>query len=121
MLTGKFSLASTFAPDDHRAFNRRGEAFDRGETFSGVSYEVALKAVADLLPLVPDGATMAQIALRWILMFPDVTCAIPGAKRPSQVMENVAAASLPPLFPQTMRRIEQVYNRLIRPTVHHCW
>ena len=121
MLTGKFSGTSTFALDDHRAFNRRGEAFDRGETFSGVTYETALQAVADLLPLVPDGATMAQMALRWILMFPEVTCAIPGAKRPSQVMENVAAASLPPLFPETMRRIEQVYSRLIRPAVHQYW
>ncbi len=85
LLTGKLSAASTFQADDHRQFNRHGEAFDVGETFSGVPYEVGLQAVEELRPLAPPGVTMAQFALRWILMFDAVTCAIPGAKRPAQV------------------------------------
>jgi aryl-alcohol dehydrogenase-like predicted oxidoreductase len=96
MLTGKLTRSSTFADDDHRKFNRRGESFDRGETFSGVDYEVGLRAVETLQTLVPAGQTLAQMALRWILMFPAVTCAIPGARRPVQVEENVKAADLPP-------------------------
>jgi aryl-alcohol dehydrogenase-like predicted oxidoreductase len=121
LLSGKFTPSSSFAPDDHRAFNRAGEAFDRGETFSGVNYEAGLKAVDALRPLVPKGATLAQLALRWILMFPAVTCAIPGAKRPSQVQENLAAADLSPLSGETMDRIRAVYDREIRPRVHHYW
>jgi len=95
MLAGKLTRASKFAPEDHRAFNRQGEAFDRGETFSGLDYETGLQAVERLRPLVPAGATLAQFALRWILMAPAVTCAIPGAKRPAQVDENVAARRAP--------------------------
>jgi aryl-alcohol dehydrogenase-like predicted oxidoreductase len=121
MLTGKISHSSKFSSDDHRAFNRHGEAFDRGETFSGVDYETGLKAVATLRPLVPKSATMAQLALRWILMFPAVTCAIPGAKRPAQVEENVAAADLPALKPATMKKISALYNANIRPLVHQYW
>ncbi|MBN2187833.1 MAG: aldo/keto reductase, partial [Chitinispirillaceae bacterium] len=108
-------------PDDHRTFNRRGEAFDRGETFSGVEYETALAAIDLLRPLVPEGTTMTQMALRWILMFPEVTCAIPGAKRPSQVEENVAAASLSALSPGRLTEIERIYREKIRPLVHHYW
>jgi aryl-alcohol dehydrogenase-like predicted oxidoreductase len=121
LLTGKFTRSSTFAPDDHRAFNRQGEAFDRGETFSGLDYEVGLQAVEALRPLVPPGQTMAQLALRWILMFPAVTCAIPGAKRPAQVEENVKAADLPPLPDEIMKAIREVYDREIRRHVHFCW
>jgi aryl-alcohol dehydrogenase-like predicted oxidoreductase len=121
MLTGKLTPSSTFAPDDHRAFNRKGAAFDRGETFSGVDYQTGLQAVEALRPLAPPGATMAQMALRWILMFPAVTCAIPGAKRPAQVEENVAAADLPPLSPATMEKIRVLYDQQIRPLVHHYW
>lgn len=121
LLTGKFTPKSTFAPDDHRAFNRRGEAFDRGETFSGLDYEVGLRAVEALRPLVPPGQTMAQMALRWILMFPAVTCAIPGAKRSEQVEENVKAADLPPLSEATMTEIRETYNRHVRQYVHHYW
>ena len=121
MLTGKLTPSSTFAPDDHRAFNRKGAAFDRGETFSGVDYQTGLQAVEALRPLAPPGATMAQMALRWILMFPAVTCAIPGAKRPAQVEENVAAADLPPLSPATMEKIRILYDQQIRPLVHHYW
>jgi aryl-alcohol dehydrogenase-like predicted oxidoreductase len=121
MLTGKLTPASTFAPDDHRAFNRTGEAFDRGETFSGVDYATGLQAVEALRPLVPPGANLTQLALRWILMFPAVTCAIPGAKRPAQVEENAAAADLPPLSPETMEKIRAVYDQQVRPLVHQYW
>lgn len=121
LLSGKFTRASTFAPDDHRAFNRHGEAFDRGETFSGLDYEVGLQAVEALRPLVPRHWTMTQLALRWILMFPAVTCAIPGAKRPAQVEENLKAASLPPLSEATMAAIRDLYIEYARPHVHHFW
>jgi aryl-alcohol dehydrogenase-like predicted oxidoreductase len=121
LLTGKFTRTSTFAPDDHRAYNRHGESFDRGETFSGLDYDLGLQAVNALRPLVPPGQTMAQLALRWILMFSAVTCAIPGAKRPEQVEENVRAADLPPLSEQTMKGISEVYNQLVRQHVHLYW
>jgi len=121
MLAGKLTLQSEFGPDDHRAFNRHGEAFDRGETFSGVDYETGLQAVEELRALVPAGMTMAQFALRWILMFDAVTCAIPGAKRPEQVEGNVAAADLPPLSDATMQAVDQLYKERIRPLVHHYW
>ena len=121
LLTGKFGKDASFEQDDHRAFNRKGEAFDRGETFSGVDFSLGLKAVDALRPLTPPGSTMAQMALRWILMFPEVSCAIPGAKRPAQVEENVAAADLPPLAEDTMTKIRSVYERLIRNEVHHRW
>lgn len=121
MLTGKMRRDTTFSPDDHRAFNRQGEAFDRGETFSGVDFETGLQAVEALRPLVPEGMTMAQFALRWILMFDAVTCTIPGAKRPTQVEENVRAADLPPLPDATMAKVREVYDRLIREQVHHYW
>jgi aryl-alcohol dehydrogenase-like predicted oxidoreductase len=121
MLTGKMSPTSTFQEDDHRRFNRRGESFDRGETFSGLDYEIGLQAVEELRALIPPGMTMSQMALRWILMFPAVTCAIPGAKRPAQVGENVAAADLPDLLSDTMEQIRAIYDRLVRPQVHHYW
>ena len=121
LLTGKLRADSTFAPDDHRGFNREGQAFDKGETFSGVPYDVGLEAVERLRPLVPAGATLSQLALRWILMFEAVTCAIPGAKTAAQARENVAATSLPPLDSDTMARVRQVYDDLIRPHVHGSW
>ena len=121
MLTGKLNNQSQFAADDHRNYNRHGEAFDVGETFSGVPYDVALQAVEELRALVPQGATMAQFALRWILMFDAVTCAIPGAKRPSQAEDNVGAAALPALSAETMARAQEIYERLIRPHVHPRW
>ncbi len=121
MLTGKMSRTTTFAENDHRSFNREGEAFDRGETFSGVDYETGLKAVEELRALVPAGATMAQMALRWILMFDAVTCAIPGAKRPSQAEDNVRAAGLPRLSDSTMENIRAIYDRYVRAQVHHLW
>ena len=121
LLTGKLTHDSQFAADDHRTFNRHGESFDRGETFSGLDYETGLQAVEALRPLVPSGQTLAQMALRWILMYPAVTCAIPGAKRPQQAEENILAASLPPLSETTMEEIKVIYNRSVRPHVHHYW
>ena len=121
MLTGKLNTKSEFAPDDHRAFNRHGEAFDRGETFSGVDYQVGLQVVEDLRALVPAGTSLTQFALRWILMHEAVTCAIPGAKRPEQVEENVSASDLPPLSYDVMQRVKELYAEKIRPLVHHYW
>jgi len=121
LLTGKMTLQSQFAADDHRNFNRHGESFDVGETFSGVPYEVGLAAVDELRRLVPGGATMAQLALRWILMFDAVTCAIPGAKRPAQAEDNVRAAELPALSDAHMAAVREVYERLVKPHVHQRW
>ena len=121
LLSGKLTRTSTFARDDHRHFNRHGEAFDRGETFSGVDYETGLKLVEQLRPLAPAGMTMPQLALRWILEFPAVTCAIPGAKRPAQVQENVAASDQPRLSRTAMKKIQALYDRRVRPAVHHYW
>jgi aryl-alcohol dehydrogenase-like predicted oxidoreductase len=120
-LTGKLSKDSTFAPDDHRHFNREGEAFDKGETFSGVPFETGLEAVEALRSLVPSGATMAQLALRWILMFDAVSCAIPGAKNPAQARANTAAADLPSLDAATMDGVRKVYDDLVREHVHSSW
>ncbi|MGC2517900.1 MAG: aldo/keto reductase [Burkholderiales bacterium] len=121
MLTGKMTRATTFAPDDHRAFNREGKMFDRGETFSGVDFEIGLQAAEELRPLVPPQATMAQMALRWILMFEAVTCAIAGAKRPAQAEDNIHAADLPPLSDSTMEKIRALYDRHIRAQAHRLW
>jgi aryl-alcohol dehydrogenase-like predicted oxidoreductase len=121
LLTGKFRRDTAFAADDHRAFNRQGESFDRGETFSGVDYETALDAVDEMRALVPEGVSMAQFALRWILMFDAVTCAIPGAKRPAQVEENALAADLPPLSAEQMAAVQAIYDRRIRAQVHYRW
>jgi aryl-alcohol dehydrogenase-like predicted oxidoreductase len=121
LLSGKITRASKFSKDDHRAFNRHGEAFDRGETFSGVDFETGLRAVEELKSLAPKNATLAQLALRWILEFPAVTCAIPGAKRPSQVAENIAASDLKPLSPAAIKRIQAIYSTRVKPLVHHYW
>lgn len=121
LLTGKMSLSTRFDADDHRLFNRHGEAFDRGETFSGVDYEMGLKAVEEIKTIVPEGMSMVQMALRWILMFDAVTCAIPGAKRVSQAEENIASADLPELSDDVMRKVEDIYNKYIRDLVHHLW
>ncbi|MDZ7262524.1 MAG: aldo/keto reductase [candidate division KSB1 bacterium] len=121
LLSGKMSRQTIFPPDDHRNYNREGKAFDVGETFAGVPFEVGLEAVEDLRPLVPQGMTMAQFALRWILMFDAVSTAIPGAKNPRQVEDNMAASDLPPLSPEQMTRIQEIYDTCIRPQVHHRW
>ncbi len=121
MLTGKLSATSSFDEDDHRAFNRDGAAFDRGETFSGVDYQVGLAAVEELRSLVPPGFSLAQLALAWILQHEAVTCVIPGGKRPTQVEENVRAADVPALSADTLARIDALYQARIRPLVHHRW
>lgn len=121
LLTGKLRADSRFAPDDHRTFNRDGQAFDKGETFSGVPYEVGLAAVDDLRALVPAGATLAQLALRWILEWDAVTCAIPGAKTPAQALENARAATLSPLGRETLLAVQRVYDERIRRHVHTHW
>jgi len=121
MLTGKMSKNSTFDENDHRNYNRHGEAFDVGETFSGVDFETGLAAVEELKKLVPKDMTMAQFALRWILMFDAVSCMIPGAKRPSQEEDNASAADFPPLSDETMKAVRDLYERKIKPQVHQYW
>jgi aryl-alcohol dehydrogenase-like predicted oxidoreductase len=121
LLSGKMTADREFASDDHRNFNREGQAFDRGETFSGVDFETGLAAAEELKELVPEGYTLAQLALRWILMHPAVSCAIPGAKRPDQVADNLAAAEMPLLSDEVMERIRGIYDRNVRPEVHHQW
>jgi aryl-alcohol dehydrogenase-like predicted oxidoreductase len=121
LLTGKISIATEFAEDDHRRFNRHGEAFDRGETFSGVDVETALNAVEELKSIAPPGVSLAQFALRWILMHDAVSCAIPGARRPSQVDDNVSASDVEPLSNTMMASIQRIYDDSIRALVHHRW
>jgi aryl-alcohol dehydrogenase-like predicted oxidoreductase len=121
MLTGKLSARSTFAADDHRNFNRHGEQFDVGETFSGVDYETGLKAVEEIKKIVPVGATLAQTALRWILMFDGVSTVIPGAKTTKQVEDNCAGSDIAPLPADAMSAVREVYDRLIRRLVHQRW
>jgi aryl-alcohol dehydrogenase-like predicted oxidoreductase len=121
LLSGRYDEHTTFAPDDHRTYNRHGEAFDVGETFSGVEFATGLEAVRRLRPLVPPGATMAQFALRWILDQPGVTVVIPGARNPEQARSNAAAAGMAPLPPATLDAVHAVYDELIRPQVHDKW
>ena len=121
LLTGKMSKQTVFDASDHRLFNRHGESFDVGETFAGVDYDAGLAFVEDLRSLVPGGATMAQMALRWILMFDGVTAAIPGAKSPDQAKANAGAADLAALPPATIERIRVMYEERIKPLVHQRW
>jgi aryl-alcohol dehydrogenase-like predicted oxidoreductase len=121
LLSGKMTRSSRFARDDHRNYNRKGQAFDRGETFSGVDYEKGLKAVEELKRLLPSGFSMPQFALRWILMHDAVSCAIPGAKRPEQVADNCAASDLPRLSGRLMRQVQDVYDKYVREDVHQRW
>jgi aryl-alcohol dehydrogenase-like predicted oxidoreductase len=121
LLSGKMSADRVFTEDDHRNFNREGQAFDRGETFSGVDFETGLGAAEELKTLVPEGHTLSQFALRWILMHPAVSCAIPGGKNPAQVEDNVAAADMPPLSEETMQRAQEIYDSCVRAEVHHRW
>ncbi len=121
MLTGKMRRDTTFEATDHRQFNRHGEAFDVGETFSGVDYETGLKAVEELAAICPPGWSLAEFALRWILMHEAITCAIPGAKRPQQTEDNCAAADLPVLSEQRMKAVRRIYDQYVREHVHHRW
>lgn len=121
LLTGKFDRSSRFAADDHRAFNRHGQAFDVGETFSGVDFDTGLEAVEELRRLVPEGATLAQFALRWILDFEAVSSVIPGAKTAEQARANAVAAELPPLSKETHAAVADLYQQRIAPQVHQRW
>lgn len=121
MLTGKLTKNSTFEEDDHRKFNRNGEAFDKGETFSGIDYNKSLDAVDKLKEICPGGMSLTQFALKWILMFDAVTCAIPGAKRVSQAEENISVVNLPALSDETMKQVRKIYDENIREFVHHLW
>jgi len=121
MLTGKFSKQSKFATNDHRQYNRHGESFDVGETFSGVDYDLSLEAVEKLRALVPQDISMAQFALRWILMFEAVSCTIPGAKNPQQATDNAKAADLPLLSDETMAAVKEIYDSMVKTQVHHRW
>ncbi len=121
LLSGKYTASTTFGADDHRNYNRNGDAFDVGETFSGVPFEVGLEAVERLRALVPAGATMAQFALRWIVDQPGVTVVIPGARNAEQARANSAAADLAPLPAEALDEVRAVYDSLIRPLVHDRW
>jgi aryl-alcohol dehydrogenase-like predicted oxidoreductase len=121
MLSGRMSRATRFKSDDHRAYNRKGQAFDRGETFAGVDYAKGLEAVEQLRQVLPHGMTMPQFALRWILMHDAVSCTIPGAKTPEQVEENCSACAMPRLSRGVMRQVREVYDTLIKDAVHQRW
>ena len=121
LLTGKMKPDTKFEADDHRGFNRHGEEFDRGETFSGVDYQTGLEAVEELRALVPAGMTMTQFALRWILMFEAVTCAIPGARKVSQAEENIKAVDFPALSSDQLAKVKVLYENRIREAVHQYW
>jgi len=121
MLTGKMTPQTTFAKDDHRAFNRHGEAFDKGETFSGVPYDIGLEAVDRLMKIKPEHISMAQFALKWILMNPDVSCVIPGGKNPDQVRQNTNSSKIESLSDEIMAGVQEIYNELIRSEVHQLW
>ncbi|MDY2948135.1 MAG: aldo/keto reductase [Mannheimia varigena] len=120
LLTGKYNANTAFGKDDHRIFNRNGEAFDKGETFSGVDYQLGLQAVEELKALFGTEDLIPH-ALRWVLMNEAVSTVIPGASKVSQVVTNAAVDNFPLLTESEMQKVEEIYNRLIRPSVHHLW
>lgn len=121
MLTGKFTARTKFESFDHRNFNRNGEAFDKGETFSGIDYNTSLKVVKKVEKLCPTGMSLSQFALKWILMHPEVSCVIPGAKNIVQVDENTKAADLRGLSKDVMQNVKSIYDGNIKELVHHYW
>ena len=121
LLTGKITSTNQFAADDHRAYNRSGEAFDKGETFSGIDFDTQLGFVKAITPLAPEGVTLPQMALRWILDSPAITTVIPGGRRPAQIEENARASDAPPLSAEVHKEIDTLYQRDIKPLVHHLW
>ncbi|WP_174889950.1 aldo/keto reductase [Acrocarpospora pleiomorpha] len=121
LLSGRYDEHTEFPENDHRNYNRHGEAFDVGETFSGVDFTTGLAAVRQLAPLVPADATMAQFALRWIIDQPGVSVVIPGARNPKQAQDNAAAASLPPLSDEALSAVHHVYDELIAPQLANRW
>jgi len=121
LLTGNYSSNTTFASGDHRNFNRNGEAFDKGETFSGVDYETGLVAVEELKKIFPSQKNLAALALRWILMFDEVSCVIPGASKMEQVASNLEALSEPAFTAEQMDAVKSVYDKHIKKLVHDKW
>ncbi|MFF2190587.1 aldo/keto reductase [Streptomyces sp. NPDC058155] len=121
LLSGKYTKDTVFAADDHRSFNRHGEAFDQGETFSGIDYDTGLAAAVEFSELAPEGATPAQTALRWIIQQPGVSTVIPGARSVEQARANAAAAALPPLTGATLDAVRDLYDRRVRAEIHHRW
>ena len=121
LLSGKMSKQTTFGPEDHRTFNRQGEAFDKGETFSGVDFDLGLEAVEELKRLFPGQEPLAAWAIRWILMFPEISTVIPGASRPEQVSSNIKASELPALSKEQMEGVQRVYEQYVKPAVHGLW
>jgi aryl-alcohol dehydrogenase-like predicted oxidoreductase len=121
LLTGKLTRTTHFHPDDHRAFNRQGAAFDKGETFSGFDYERGLQVVDRLRGMLPQGTTLPELALRFIASFPAVTCSIPGARRVEQVEQNVAAGAKGPLGPELLAALAELYAADVKPFVHQLW
>jgi len=121
LLTGKFSKATTFNSKDHRFFNREGKYFDRGETFSGIDYDSGIEAVEELKRIAGEGNNLAQIALRWILQFREVSCIIPGASSYEQIVSNIKASELQELSKEQNKAIEDLYERHIKKLVHHYW
>jgi aryl-alcohol dehydrogenase-like predicted oxidoreductase len=121
LLSGRYSHDTSFAADDHRTYNRHGEAFDAGETFSGVDFDTGVDAAREFAALAPAGATAAQAALRWVIQQPGVTTVIPGARNPQQAQQNAAAAGLPPFTDGQLSAVEDIYNRRIRAQVHDRW
>ncbi|MDX3850064.1 aldo/keto reductase [Streptomyces sp. AK02-01A] len=121
LLSGKYTKDTVFAADDHRSYNRHGEAFDQGETFSGIDYETGLAAAVEFAELAPEGATPAQTALRWIIQQPGVSSVIPGARSVEQARANAAAAALAPLPQPTLDAVQELYDRRLRASVHHRW
>lgn len=120
MLTGTYTADKTFGPNDHRTYNRNGESFDKGETFSGVDYLTGIRSAERLKAELPTD-NLAGMALRWCLMFPEVSVVIPGASRPEQIVRNVAASELPPLSPAQMETVKRIYNEDIKDSVHNLW
>ncbi|HLW06024.1 MAG TPA: aldo/keto reductase, partial [Marinilabiliaceae bacterium] len=121
LLTGKFTESTSFEPGDHRNFNRHGEAFDKGETFSGIDYDLGLKAVKELKTLFPENTNLAAVALQWILQFEEVGCVIPGASRVEQVQSNLSIYNEPSLTSDQVLAINAVYEKYIKEKVHHLW
>jgi aryl-alcohol dehydrogenase-like predicted oxidoreductase len=121
LLTGTFTEKTTFGKEDHRTFNRKGARFDRGETFSGVEYGKGLKAVEELRSVFGEDRPLSLVALRWILMFDEVSCVIPGASKPEQIRQNAQASEMEPLTEEEMTRVREIYETHIKPDVHHLW
>jgi aryl-alcohol dehydrogenase-like predicted oxidoreductase len=121
LLSGKINRQTAFSPEDHRNFNRNGAQFDRGETFSGVDFDVALDAVDQIRKLLPEGVTMPNFALRWILDYDAVGCVIPGARNEEQIKQNVAASALPSLTSSQKEALAGLYDSRIRSLVHQRW